>query len=72
MGMTSHRVRGGNSAVRSAVYGGARRNIDRQAPVHDARVKLRRLGQADGEPDGDDAGETAGESSATHATNIGS
>lgn len=72
MRMTSHRVCGSDSAVRSTVYGGTCRNIDRQAPVHDARVKLRRLGQTDGEPDGDDAGETAEDSSASHASNIGS
>ena len=72
MGVTSHDVRGSNSAMRwSGVHSGVHRDIDRQATVHDARVKLRRLGQTDGEPDGDDAGETAEDSSVTHATNIG-
>jgi hypothetical protein len=56
----------------SGVHSGVHRDIDRQATVHDARVKLRRLSQTDGEPDGDDAGETAEDSSVTHATNIGS
>ena len=53
-----------NSSVRtvsgSALHAGAlHRDIDRQPPVHDARVELRRLSQTYGEPNGQDAGETA-------------
>jgi len=71
LGMTGHRVRRSHSAVRGyAVHTGVHRDVDRQAPVHDARVELHRLGQTNGEPDGQDAGETAEEQSATHATNI--